>query len=161
MTDYQTKSSADGSKDTFSTGYQRDNSTGKGAYDLLPFFALDRDAKLYERGAAKYGRDNWMKGAPFSRTMQSVIRHICQYMRGDRSEDHLAAARWGLASVMTYEELIARGHLPAELDDLPRLNDPKAPEVTQLVGTNLHWWYDDPTRQPYDAPWPGAANYHA
>ena len=109
-----------GAKDTFPSGYQRDCSAGKGAHNLLPFFALTRDAKLYERGAAKYGPDNWTKGAPFSRTMQSVIRHVFQYMMGDRSEDHLAAARWGLAAIMTYEEMIARGLLPRELDDLPR-----------------------------------------
>jgi len=121
--DFITKDS--GSKDTFATGYQRDASAGKGAYELLPFFALDRDAKLYERGAAKYGKDNWTKGAPFSRTLQSALRHLCQYMRGDRAEDHLAACRWGLAAVMHYEEMIARGLLPKELDDLPRYGAPK------------------------------------
>jgi hypothetical protein len=115
---FETKDS--GAKDTFASGYQRDCSVGKGAHDLLPFFALTRDAQLYERGAAKYGRDNWMKGAPFSRTMQSAIRHLFQYMMGDRSEDHLAASRWGIAAIMTYEEMIARGQLPKELDDLPR-----------------------------------------
>lgn len=116
--EYDTKDS--GSKDTFDSGYQRDNSTGKGAYDLLPFFALKRDAALYERGAAKYGRANYMKGCPFSRTMQSALRHLMQYMEGDRSEDHLAACRWGCAAIMQYEEMIKRGLLPADLDDLPR-----------------------------------------
>jgi hypothetical protein len=116
--EYETKDS--GAKDTFATGYQRDCSTGKGAHNLLPFFALTRDAALYERGAAKYGPDNWTKGAPFSRTMQSAIRHLFQYMMGDRSEDHLAACRWGCAAIMTYEEMIKRGLLPAELDDLPK-----------------------------------------
>lgn len=110
-------------RDTFSTGYQRDTSAGKGAYELLPFFAIDRDAKLYERGALRYGPANWQKGAPFSRTMQSAIRHLHQYMMGDRSEDHLAACRWGCAAVMHYEEMIKRGLLPADLDDLPRYDD--------------------------------------
>jgi hypothetical protein len=107
-------------KDVFDTGYQRNSAEGKGAYEGLPWFALDRDAKLYERGGKIHGPDNWLKGAPFGRTLQSVIRHISQYMRGDREEDHLAAARWGLAAIMTYEELISRGVLPASLDDLPK-----------------------------------------
>ncbi len=124
MQGYTTKDS--GSKDTFSTGYQRDCSVGKGAHEQLPFFALTRDAALYERGAVKYGPSNWMKGAPFSRTMQSALRHLFQYMMGDRSEDHLAACRWGCAAVMTYEAMIERGLLPKDLDDLPRYDSSTA-----------------------------------
>jgi hypothetical protein len=115
--EYETKVTAD--KDSFATGYQRNSAKGKGAHDSLPFFALTRDAKLYERGGEAHGIDNWLKGAPFRRTLQSAIRHLFEYMMGDRSEDHLAACRWNCAAVMTYEELISRGLLPAVLDDLP------------------------------------------
>lgn len=131
--DFVTKNTVE--KDKFVTGYQRNSAKGKGAHDALPFFALTRDAALYERGAAEHGLNNWLKGAPFTRTLQSSIRHLFQYMMGDRSEDHLAACRWGCAAVMTYEELIKRGELPASLDDLPKYGK-SVPAVGRSPYTN-------------------------
>ncbi len=101
------------------TGCERDNRAGKGRYDLLPAFALKRDALLYEKGAEKYTARNWERGQSFSWCLDSALRHIHQYAQGDRVEDHLAAARFHLASLMHYEEMIRRGLLPADLDDLP------------------------------------------
>jgi hypothetical protein len=109
-----------GRRQRFATGMQRDVRAGKGRYDLLPCFVIDRDAHLYQNGAAKYNDRNWEKGQPFSRAIDSALRHIFQYLRGDREEDHLAAARFNLACVMHYEEMIARGLLSEELDDLPK-----------------------------------------
>ena len=108
-----------GKREVAANGFQRDLRTGKGRYDLLPFFALRRDAELYERGAVKYDARNWEKGQPFSRALDSAFRHLAQYMMGDRSEDHLAAARFNVACVMHQEEMIKRGLLPADLNDLP------------------------------------------
>jgi len=108
-----------GRRQKFPTGMVRDVRSGKGRYDLLPYFVLDRDAKHYEAGAVKYANHNWEKGQPFSRALDSALRHIFTYLRGGRSEDHLAAARFNLACVMHYEEMISRGLLPRELNDLP------------------------------------------
>ncbi len=115
---YVTKDS--GSKDSFSTGYQRDCRDGKGRYDLLPMNAIDRLAKLYERGAKKYGDRNFAKGAPFSRTIDSAFRHMARWMAGHRDEDHLAAILWNCGQIMEYEVAIERGDLPKELDDMPK-----------------------------------------
>lgn len=102
-----------------STGCERDNRAGKGRFDLLPIFALERDALLYEKGASKYEARNWELGQDFSWCLDSAIRHILQYLMGYHREDNLAAARFHLASVMHYEEMIERGVLPASLNDLP------------------------------------------
>lgn len=110
-----------------STGCVRDNRVGKGRYDLLPVFALQRDAVLYEKGANKYTARNWEKGQLFSWCLDSALRHITQRLRGDRAEDHVAAARFHLASIMHYEEMIERGVLPPGLNDLPTYEPAGAP----------------------------------
>ncbi len=114
---YETKDS--GTKETFSTGYQRDSRSGKGRYDLLPLFALERLAKLYERGSVKYGDRNFAKGAPFSRVYDSAMRHLFRWGQGDRSEDHLSACLWNVSQIMEYEAAIGRGELDASLNDMP------------------------------------------
>lgn len=55
---------------------------------------FERWSQLMERGAIKYERDNWMKAegeAEYVRFKQSALRHLMQYLRGDRDEDHAAA----------------------------------------------------------------------
>lgn len=106
-----------GQRREFSTGSRRDVADGKGRFDLLPFITLRRDAIHYENGAVKYGDHNWRKGQPISVYLSSAIRHIVKYALGWKDEDHLAAARWNLASIMETEEMIKRGKLPKELDD--------------------------------------------
>jgi hypothetical protein len=103
----------------YPTGSKRDNREGKGRFDLLSPIVLDRDAKHLENGSAKYGHRNWEKGQPLSAYLDSAMRHIARFHEGHRDEDHLAAARWNLAALMHTEEMIARGLLPRELDDLP------------------------------------------
>ena len=104
---------------TLETGARRDNPAGKGAYELITPIALKRLAKVYERGAVQKGARNWEFGIPFSRCMQSAIRHTFQYLEGMRDEDHLAQACWNLFAVMHFEEMIERKKLPSKLNDLP------------------------------------------
>lgn len=42
-----------------------------------------------------------------------------KYLEGYRDEDHLGAAMWNIHSLIHTEEVIDRGILPKELDDLP------------------------------------------
>jgi len=104
---------------TFSSGAKRDNPKGKGAYELISPIALHRLAKVYERGAVQKGARNWENGFPMSRAIQSAIRHIFQYLEGMRDEDHLSQACWNLFACMHFEEMIERGNLSKELNDLP------------------------------------------
>ena len=108
-----------GQREQMETGSQRDSRTGKGRFDLLPWCVLWRDARLYEAGAKKYDERNWEKGQKSSRYFDSAIRHMAAYMEGDRSEDHLAAARFNIAGIMFNEIMIGRGLLPATLHDIP------------------------------------------
>lgn len=117
MSDYSMKDS--GEREEFSTGAVRDTQNGKGRYDLLPVVALERVAKVYQRGAEKYDERNWMKGMPLSRFMDSALRHLMQYAEGRRDEDHLAQAAFNVLGLIHTEEMIRRDLLPARLEDLP------------------------------------------
>ncbi len=108
-----------GKREEFDTGSLRDTRIGKGRFDLISPFVLERDAKHLENGARKYGDRNWEKGQPLSRYYDSAMRHMNKYMMGYCDEDHLAAARWNIAALMHTEYMISIGRLPEELDDLP------------------------------------------
>ena len=43
-------------------------------------------------GAAKYGERNWTRGMPVKSVLNHAIKHLYQYLDGDRSEDHLGHA---------------------------------------------------------------------
>jgi hypothetical protein len=108
-----------GKRQEFETGSRRDTRDGKGRFDLISPVFLKRLAKHCENGATKYGDRNWEKGQPLSRYLDSASRHINNFLEGDRSEDHLAAVAWNIMGIIHTQEMIARGHLPKELDDLP------------------------------------------
>lgn len=108
-----------GSHETFTTGAQRDQRTGKGRYDLLPCAALRRLAQVYERGASKYAARNWERGMPTHLFMDSALRHTFQYLEGMRDEDHLGHAVFNLLALIDHEERIKKGELPETLLTLP------------------------------------------
>ncbi len=110
-----------GGRQTFDSGAQRDNAESKGRPALIPALALRRLAILYEKGAKKYKDRNWEKGMPFSRVLDSLLRHVMAYEEGSELEDHLAAIAWNAFALMHYEEMIERGLLPETLNDLPNL----------------------------------------
>lgn len=96
-----------GARETLSTGAMREPATGKGRYDLISPVMMRRLAQHYENGALKYATRNWEKGLDDSRCFDSAQRHMWQWLSGDVTEDHLAAAIWNLSCLMHYEE-----HLP-------------------------------------------------
>ena len=113
-----------GKREEMQTGSKRDSRDGKGRYDLMSPVVLARDARHFENGSKKYGDRNWEKGQPLSRFLDSAMRHLNKYLEGHRDEDHLAAARWNIGGMIHVEEMIQRGLLPAELNDLPNFLTP-------------------------------------
>lgn len=104
------------------TGCVREVTDGRGAYELISPFALERLAKLAEWGKINRGERNWEKGCKFGRCAQSIFRHLMKVMMGEPDEEHddnLAAIMFWAQVMMHYEEMIKRGLLPASLNDLP------------------------------------------
>jgi len=110
-----------GNREDFSTGSRRDTREGKGRFDLIPTMALRRLAAVYEKGAVKYGDDNWKKGQPLKRMLDSALRHIVCAAEGQEDEDHLFQAVWNLVAIAWTLEEVRSGRLPRELCDLPYL----------------------------------------
>lgn len=114
-----------GKRQEFGTGAVRDVQEGKGRYDLLPTRAIRRLAEHYENGAVKYGDNNWLKGIPLKRMMDSAMRHLFKALEGKEDEDHLTAAAWNILGIIEIQERIEEGILPKELDNLYRGREAK------------------------------------
>ena len=122
-----------GQREEFDTGSCRDTRQGKGRFDLMSPFVLQRDANLLEAGALKYGERNWERGQPVSRFVDSAMRHLNRYIVGDNDEDHLAAVRWNIGAIMHMEELHRRGLMSGHMFDIPdwRTNLRPPPETQE------------------------------
>lgn len=96
------------------TGAKRSRDADAVRYELISPVGLERIAKTYAEGAARYGDHNWLYGFPVHDLLNHAIRHQYLYLSGDRSEDHLAHAAWGLFTAMHSEQKwphLNAGHL--------------------------------------------------
>ena len=99
-------------------GAIRGDSSGKGRYDLIPPRSLRRVAKHFEDGGKIYGDNNWIKGIPLHRIVDSMIRHSFQLLEENTDEDHASAIAWNALIFMETKTLIEEGKLTKDLDDL-------------------------------------------
>ena len=104
-----------GERAQYDTGAQRDTAEGKGRFDLISAEALARLSRVMELGAKKYNDRNWEKGIPLARCLDSALRHINQWQRGLRDEDHLSQAVFNLFAIIHLGDLIDYGSLPRHL----------------------------------------------
>ena len=102
----------------YDTGAIRDSKTGNGLPSLLPPVALRAAAKRFEDGAVHYGKNNWQKGIPLSRYVDSLYRHLWQWMEDEQDEDHGGAIIWNVMCMIQTKDWIDKGKLPEELNDL-------------------------------------------
>lgn len=107
-----------GARTTFSTGAQREISSGRGRFDLISDDFLKALAELYEQGALKYADHNYARGMPLSRFKDSAMRHLNAWCRGERDEPHLVQAAWNLISMWTVDCLVEEGLLSEDFRDL-------------------------------------------
>lgn len=125
-----------GVRQDFGSGAVRDTNEGKGRYDLISPIALKRLAKHYENGAKKYGDNNWQKGIPIKRFLESALRHLNEYLYGNRSEDNIIAAAWNCFSIAHTEDMILKGEMSADLaNGLPCFISEK-----EMDENTLKWW---------------------
>ena len=106
-----------GQRREFGTGSVRNKREGKGRYDLIPAYPLERLAKHFEAGAKLYDDNNWQLGQHLGNYFDSAFRHLMNFKDGDRVEDHLTAVVWNVFAFIWTEREINEGRLPKELDD--------------------------------------------
>lgn len=104
-----------GQRESWNTGAQRDSAEGKGRFDLLPFYGVEAVAQVFEEGAQKYSANNWRKGIPIKRYLDSGLRHAHKAAEGMEDEPHLAMACWNLMCAIHTMEMVAQGELPDNL----------------------------------------------
>lgn len=56
---------------------------GKPQYSMLDLRSLQPAVRVLEFGAEKYERDNWKKGMPMSKILDSMLRHIAAIQTGE------------------------------------------------------------------------------
>lgn len=65
----------------------------------------------YQKGAAKYGENNWRKGIPQWSFEDSGFRHLCQYLNGETDEPHHISSIWNmmcwLSNDLTAEDVLS------------------------------------------------------
>lgn len=115
-----------GEREVFDTGARRDVRSGKGRFDLIHFEFLKRLALVCEAGGIKYGDNNYLKGMPIHRYLDSALRHINNYRSGMRDEDHIVQAAWNLMAIVATEFLIQKGDLSKDLLDYKKRIDDKS-----------------------------------
>jgi hypothetical protein len=101
----------------FSTGAVRSKDADATRYDLISPIAMRALAETCAEGAARYGDANWEKGMPVHDLLNHAIRHIFEFLGGDRSERHLPHAMWNLGAAIHSLELwphLNEGHLRGE-----------------------------------------------
>lgn len=55
----------------------------------------------YQKGAVKYGENNWRKGIPQWSFEDSGFRHLCQYINGETDEPHHISSIWNMMCWMS------------------------------------------------------------
>lgn len=83
-------------------------------YDALNIFCVYKDWQIedavlevsihYEDGARKYGPHNWERGIPDHCYIDSGIRHLMKYARGDKDEPHDRAFIWNMLGLLYNEK---------------------------------------------------------
>ena len=89
----------------FETGAVRSGDAEDFRYDLITPIGLAAVARACKEGADKYSDFNWERGMPVHDLLNHAIRHIYLYLGGDRSEEHLGHAAWGLLAAIHSDEL--------------------------------------------------------
>lgn len=75
----------------------------------IPVHSLQEIGRIFEEGAAKYGRDNWKKGVNDKEyqeeRLEHAITHLLRYANGDTSENHLAKVAWYCVTQLEHTRL--------------------------------------------------------
>lgn len=100
----------------FPTGAKRSSDEGKPKLASLPWDLFPRLANHYEKGAKIYGDGNWRKGMRSTRILNSLSRHLQQYIVGDKEEGHLSAIIFNAFCLMLNEEKFADNEDIHDLD---------------------------------------------
>jgi hypothetical protein len=118
-------------KVVYDTGAMRSADAEDVRYDLISPIGLRAVARACCEGAQKYGDFNWEKGMRANVMLNHALRHIYEFLSGDRYEDHLGHAAWNLLAAIHSLEVwpeINEGTLRSEGSEPPSSYDQDSEE---------------------------------
>ena len=99
--------------------------SGKIDWAILPIGASEEIIRVFQFGARKYARGNFLEGSglEYTRVLNSLLRHTYAFMRGEDTDpesglSHLAHAGANIYMLLSYE-----------LDKAGRINDDRSANV--------------------------------
>lgn len=103
----------------FSTGSRRDAADDKAPLTNLAWEAIEDVSKIHEFGDHHYGKGNWRKGQPVTELLNSAMRHLSAFLRGEDRDPksgkcHLSHAAWNI--LVALRQWLLKGRYRA-LDD--------------------------------------------
>lgn len=104
------------------TGAVRSKDADGTRFDLISPLFMEAVAKVLHEGSVKYNDHNWRKGFAWSECLNHLEKHINEFKKGDRSENHLAHAACNIMFLIEYavthpelnDLLTAEDYLPKE-----------------------------------------------
>ena len=87
---------------------------GKPVLSLIPLCTLEDEARVWEYGAQKYARNNWMKGMDWAIPYACALRHLSAWQSGEENDlesklPHLAHAMCNLRMLTLYSKNYLEG----------------------------------------------------
>lgn len=107
-----------GKRVTHTNGAVKEPSNGRGRYDLLPTRALRELAIHFEMGAEKYADRNWEGGIKYMKCVDSLKRHLDQWIDRQDDEKHMRAVAWWALALLHFEVMHR-----TDLDDRPTYDE--------------------------------------
>lgn len=92
---------------------------GKPDFSLIPLALLEGEARVWEYGAKKYSRNNWMRGMQWSVPLACILRHLAKWQAGEdldqeTGESHLDHISCNVRMLSLYAKTYPEG------DDRPK-----------------------------------------
>lgn len=95
----------------------RDNAgKPKLSYCLLGRNLVENKARIWEHGASKYSRGNWLKGRPWTDCADSLLRHLTAFLNGEDIDPDSGLEHVDLIGTSA-DILINAVHTRPDLDD--------------------------------------------
>lgn len=103
--------------------YERKNEgKPKLTYNVLSMEVQAGEAAVWENGAKKYKRGNWLIGGAYTNTADSLLRHVAKFLNGEDIDDESGLPH--VDHIVTSAKILSHSfHTRKDLDDRETVNE--------------------------------------
>lgn len=114
--DYERKRAEESVKEYENRSDRFNEEKPKLSYNSLGKEANEGQARMWEAGAIKYSRGNWLKGAPYTEIADSLLRHIDKFLAGEDLDNESGLPH--VDHIQTNAKMLSQSfHTRPEFDD--------------------------------------------